>query len=193
MPMRLWLDRRASPIGDMLIAWDADGQLRVLDFAGFEPRMLKLLRLHYGEVMLASSPAPAFIAEPISRYFSGELAAPDKIEVATGGTEFHKAVWSALRNVRPGERVSYGDPARRLGRQKAVRAVGGANGANPIGVVVPCHRIVGSGGALHRLWRRLASKGVAADPRGAIRELRRPVGEPLRKPRRFRSTSFRRL
>ncbi len=146
--MRLWLDRRASPIGDMLIAWDADGQLRVLDFADFEPRMHKLLRLHYGDIALASSPAPTLIVEPISRYFSGEIAALDKIQVATGGTEFQKAVWSALRSVKPGERISYGDLARRLGRQKAVRAVGGANGANPIGIVVPCHRIVGFGGAL---------------------------------------------
>jgi methylated-DNA-[protein]-cysteine S-methyltransferase len=146
--MRLWLDRRASPVGDMLIAWDVGGQLRVLDFADFEPRMHKLLRLHYGDIALANSPAPTSIVEPISRYFSGEIAALDKIEVATGGTEFQKAVWTALRNVKPGERISYGDLAQRLGCQKAVRAVGGANGANPISIVVPCHRVVGSGGAL---------------------------------------------
>jgi methylated-DNA-[protein]-cysteine S-methyltransferase len=146
--MRLWLDCRASPIGEILMAWDAEARLRVLDFREFEPRMRTLLRLHYGAVELMHSPAPAFLAEPIDRYFSGEMAAVDVIEVATGGTEFQKSVWTALRGIKPGERLSYGDLARRLGRQKAVRAVGGANGANPISVVVPCHRVIGAGGAL---------------------------------------------
>ena len=146
--MRLWLDCRASPIGEILMAWDAEGRLRVLDFADFEARMRKLLQLHYGEVELVRGPAPAFLVDPIDRYFSGEIAALDAIEVATGGTVFQKSVWTALRGVKPGEQLSYGDLARRLGRQKAVRAVGAANGANPISVVVPCHRVVGAGGAL---------------------------------------------
>jgi methylated-DNA-[protein]-cysteine S-methyltransferase len=146
--MRLWLDCRASPIGQILMAWDSDGRLRVLDFLDFEPRMRKLLRLHYGEVELVCSSAPAFLVEPIDRYFSGEISALDSMEVATGGSEFQRSVWTALRSVKPGVTISYGDLARRIGRQKAVRAVGAANGANPIGIVVPCHRIIGAGGAL---------------------------------------------
>jgi O-6-methylguanine DNA methyltransferase len=146
--MRLWLDCHASPIGQILMAWDADRRLRVLDFLDFEPRMRNLLRLHYGKVELVSSSVPAFLAEPIDRYFSGEISALDSLEVATGGSEFQRSVWTALRGVKPGERISYGDLAGRLGRQKAVRAVGAANGANPIGIVVPCHRVIGVGGAL---------------------------------------------
>ena len=146
--MRLWLDRRASPIGDMLVGWDAHGQLRVLDFVDFESRMMRLLRLHYGDFVLESGAAPTSLADSFRRYFSGEIAALDEIAVATGGTDFQKAAWTALRGVKPGERLSYGDLARRLGHPKAVRAVGGANGANPVAIVVPCHRVVGSGGAL---------------------------------------------
>jgi methylated-DNA-[protein]-cysteine S-methyltransferase len=146
--MLLKLDRRPSPIGEMLIAWDADGRLRVLDFADFEPRMRELLRIHYGEVTLERAAAPDTIIRPIDRYFSGDLPALDEILVATGGTEFQKQVWAALRALAPGETTSYGDLAKRIGRGSAVRAVGGANGANPIAIVVPCHRVIGSSGKL---------------------------------------------
>jgi len=146
--MLLSLDRCDSPIGDILIAWDADGRLRVLDFADFEPRMLQLLRLHYGDFVLESAPAPVAILSSIRRYFCGDLRALDEISVATGGTEFQKSVWMALREILPSETTSYGDLAKRLGRRKAVRAVGAANGANPISIVLPCHRVIGSDGAL---------------------------------------------
>ena len=146
--MRLKLDRRPSPIGEMLVAWDPEGRLRVLDFADFEPRMRELLRLQYGEVALERAAAPDFIVRPIDRYFSGDLPALDEIDVATGGTEFQKQVWAALRALAPGETTSYGDLAKRIGRASAVRAVGGANGANPIAIVVPCHRVIGAGGKL---------------------------------------------
>ncbi len=146
--MRLWLDSLPSPIGEVLLAWDGYGRLRVLDFADFEARMLELLRHHYGEVALERHAAPASISEPIGRYFSGELTALEEIGVATGGTEFQKSVWSALREIEPGETASYGDVARRLGRERSVRAVGAANGANPIAIVVPCHRVIGHKGDL---------------------------------------------
>lgn len=146
--MRLWLERRPSPIGDMLIAWDAQVYLRVLDFSDFEARMQKLLRLHYGGYELVESSAPGSIADPLTRYFAGDLAAIDEIAVMTGGTEFQKSVWAALRRIQAGETLSYGALAQRLGCPRAIRAVGGANGANPIGIVVPCHRVVGANGTL---------------------------------------------
>jgi O-6-methylguanine DNA methyltransferase len=89
---------------------------------------------------------------------SGELAAIDGILVETGGTVFQRSVWAALRKIPVGHTLSYGALASRLRCPKAVRAVGLANGANPVGVVVPCHRIIGSdgtltgyGGGVHRI------------------------------------------
>jgi methylated-DNA-[protein]-cysteine S-methyltransferase len=68
--------------------------------------------------------------------------------VATNGTDFQKSVWHALRAIPAGQTVTYGELARRLGQPTAMRAVGLANGANPIGIVVPCHRVVGANGTL---------------------------------------------
>ena len=84
----------------------------------------------------------------LTAYFAGEIGALDTLSVATGGTDFQRCVWAALRTIPTGETVSYGELARRIGNPKAVRAVGMANGANPIGIVVPCHRVIGSDGGL---------------------------------------------
>lgn len=84
----------------------------------------------------------------LQRYFDGEITALDAIPVAFSGTPFQKKVWTALRTIHAGTTLSYGDLARRIGEPAAVRAVGLANGRNPIGVVVPCHRVIGSDGSL---------------------------------------------
>ena len=145
--MQLQLDRFATPLGDLLLVFD-DAGLRALDFADFEPRMLKLLRLHYGTVTLTESPAPAAITAPLNAYFAGDAAALDSIKVATGGSDFQRQVWAALRTIPAGETASYGALASRIGRPGASRAVGMANGANPVGIVVPCHRVIGANGNL---------------------------------------------
>jgi methylated-DNA-[protein]-cysteine S-methyltransferase len=89
------------------------------------------------------------VTGPLRRYFDGDLAALDPLRVApTRGTPFQRAVWGALREIPAGATASYGDIARRIGRPSAVRAVGAANGANPIGIVVPCHRVIGTDGSL---------------------------------------------
>lgn len=144
------LDRLATPIGTMLVATDPSGSLRALDWEEHVERMLRLLRLHYGRAGFALSEgrAPARIREPLERYFAGELDAVASIHVATGGTAFQREVWAALRNIPAGETVSYGALASAIGRSAAVRAVGHANGSNPIGVVVPCHRVIGKDASL---------------------------------------------
>jgi methylated-DNA-[protein]-cysteine S-methyltransferase len=81
-------------------------------------------------------------------FFEGECAAIDQLEVASIGTPFQKTVWRALRGIGSGSTLSYSALARRIGSPNAVRAVGLANGANPIGIVVPCHRVIGASGAL---------------------------------------------
>jgi len=84
----------------------------------------------------------------MTAYFAGDLAVIDRLPVRTGGTGFQRAVWQALRGIPCGTMVTYTELARRIGRPTAVRAVGHANGANPVGIVVPCHRVIGSGGSL---------------------------------------------
>jgi methylated-DNA-[protein]-cysteine S-methyltransferase len=148
LPDRLCLDRLATPIGDALLVTGGDGRLRALDWADHEPRLTRLLRRHYGAVAIAPGAAPAETRRALDAYFAGELGALDTIACATGGTAFQRAVWAGLRAIGPGETLSYGALAARLGVPKAVRAVGLANGANPVGVVVPCHRVIGADGTL---------------------------------------------
>lgn len=152
LPEMLFLDRISSPIGTMLAVHDAAGRLRSLDFEEYETRMRRLLRLHYGSegrgFTLGGKRAPTAIRDALARYFAGELAALDAIPVATAGTAFQRDVWAALRKIPPGTTLSYGELARRVGRPAAVRAVGLANGSNPIGVVVPCHRVIGADATL---------------------------------------------
>ena len=84
----------------------------------------------------------------MDRYFAGDVEAIDDIPVQTAGTPFQRSVWNELRNIPSGAAVSYGKLAEQIARPKAVRAVGLANGSNPIGIVVPCHRVIGSDGSL---------------------------------------------
>lgn len=146
--MTLTLDRIPSPVGEVLVVVDADGAVRALDFHDFEERMRRLLRRHYGEVALTPGRAPEAVREAVRAYFSGDLSALDGVEVRTGGTDFQRSVWKALRDIPAGETRSYGQLAAAIGAPKAVRAVGLANGANPVGVIVPCHRVIGSSGKL---------------------------------------------
>ena len=146
--MTYFLERLPTAIGDMLIVTDDQDRLRALDFADYEDRMRRLLTRHYGSVDLTVRPSPSPASKAIGDYLGGNLDALDDLEVATGGTEFQRQVWAALRAIPVGETVSYSRLAERIGRPKAVRAVGLANGSNPIAVVVPCHRVIGASGHL---------------------------------------------
>lgn len=114
---------------------------------------------------------PSGVAAAFDRYFAGEIHALDGLEVDPVGTPFQRRVWSALRAIPAGSTISYQELAQRIGSPSAVRAVGAANGANPIPVVIPCHRVIGSRGSLvgyggglqrkdwllrHEGWRPLA-------------------------------------
>jgi methylated-DNA-[protein]-cysteine S-methyltransferase len=89
----------------------------------------------------------AAVATQLTEYFAGTRREFD-IPLALEGTEFQRAVWTALLDIPYGTTTTYGELARRIGRPSAVRAVGAANGANPIPVIVPCHRVIGSNGTL---------------------------------------------
>ena len=172
------LDRMDTPIGELMIVVDTGGRLRATDWTvcGSAPvheraqakrldrgdgsarlivsderqhRMLRQLRRQYGvEIALEPVTNPGGVTTALAAYFAGNLAAIDPLPVETAGTPFQRAVWKALRTIPCGTTVSYSELARRIGRQSAVRAVGFANGSNPVSIVVPCHRVVGSNGAL---------------------------------------------
>ncbi|MEI6486598.1 MAG: methylated-DNA--[protein]-cysteine S-methyltransferase [Sphingomonadales bacterium] len=141
------LSRIASPLGDLLAVSHGD-TLHALDFADFETRMQQLFARHHPGAALACGAAPAALAAAFAAYFGGRPTALDSLAVAAIGSDFQRRVWAALRAIPAGETSSYGQLAAAIGQPSASRAVGLANGANPIGIVVPCHRVIGAGGAL---------------------------------------------
>jgi O-6-methylguanine DNA methyltransferase len=146
--MRLRFEKRESPVSPLLLAADDEGALRVLEFADHESRMHRLLRQHYGNYQLVEGAIPASISRAIDAYFEGDLDALADVPVATGGTAFQQDVWRGLRAIPSAVTISYGELARNVGRPGASRAVGAANGSNPIAIVVPCHRVIGADGTL---------------------------------------------
>ncbi|HEY2733157.1 MAG TPA: methylated-DNA--[protein]-cysteine S-methyltransferase [Polyangiales bacterium] len=172
-PLNLTLDRVDTPIGEMLIVTDERARLRALDWHDFEARMRRLLRLHYGEhgIALSKGAAPASMRAALQAYFDGHLSVIEALPVATAGTPFQREIWAALRRIPVGQTRSYGELAKQIGRPAAVRAVGLANGANPIGLVVPCHRVIGAdrsltgyaGGLARKRWL-LAHEGASFAP-----------------------------
>lgn len=146
--MHLRLEHWSSPLAPLLLVTDDDGALRALDFEGHEERMHRLLRNHYPDYALDAGDAPRSITEALSAYFAGDVDAFADVHTATAGTPFQREVWKALRQIPVGKTTSYGQLAAQLGRDGASRAVGAANGANPIAIVVPCHRVIGANGTL---------------------------------------------
>jgi len=166
-PARLTLDTVDSPIGMILLVTDEDGVLRILIFADGEEELNRLLRLRYGSVEPEPGEAPAALRDNLTAYFAGDLDALGRIPWDTGGTPFQRSVWTALAAIPAGTTMTYGALAAQIGAPRAVRAVGHANGANPISVVVPCHRLIGAdgtltgyGGGMSRKRWLLAHEGV---------------------------------
>lgn len=158
-----------TPTGRMHIITDEEQKLRAADWENKADRrpmglltersarespagtgMLQWLRTHYGEngFRLAETRTPSEPRLALEAYFEGQVAAIESIRTLARGTEFQLLVWSALRAIPVGSTLSYGALAAKIGRPAAVRAVGAANGANPIPVVVPCHRVIGADSSL---------------------------------------------
>ena len=137
----------ASPVGPIVFAVH-DGQLCSLSFGEQWARKRAQLEKRFGQVEFHAAADPAGVVTRIQKYFAGDLDALTGIVVDTGGTPFQQRVWRELRKIPAGRTASYGDIARAIGAPTAVRAVGAANGANPVGIVVPCHRVIGTDGSL---------------------------------------------
>ena len=147
-PETFGLDRLETPIGTALLVTDSDGVLRALDWEDYEQRMKELLRLQIGAVALKAARAPQDLRAALSGYFKGDLDRLAAIRWRVAGTPFQQRVWNALPKIPAGTTMSYGALAAKLKTPRAMRAVGHANGANPISVVVPCHRLIGANGSL---------------------------------------------
>ena len=139
-----------SPVGPLLLAGDERGLRRVSFENGKRTTPVqpdwKLDKEPFSEVI-----------RQLQAYFRGELKAFD-LPLAMEGTEFQLRVWNALRAIPYGETISYARLAERIGNPKAVRAVGLANGSNPIPIIVPCHRVIGSDGSLTGFGGGLSTK-----------------------------------
>jgi methylated-DNA-[protein]-cysteine S-methyltransferase len=182
----LFLDRFSTPLGVMLLVTDGQARLCALDWEDYEARMHRLLRFRLpprrrGDGFALSERRAPGPRAALEAYFSGQLDALDLLAVEMGGTPFQREVWAALRAIPAGETMTYGALATRIGRPSAVRAVGLANGANPVGVVVPCHRVIGAdatltgyAGGLERKRWLLRHEGVMLGPSSTQRLLEWP-------------------
>ena len=144
----LFWECAASPVGSLFFV-AGETALRALNFDRFAPRTRELLQLDDSE---PAPPArrgdPLGIRARLSAYFDGDLRALDDLAVVMDGTAFQQRVWAELRSIGAGTTISYGELAARVGVRNGARAVGLANGSNPIAIVVPCHRVIGSNGTL---------------------------------------------
>ncbi len=166
----LFLECIDTPTGRMLMVTLDDGRLCALDWEDHEDRMRQLLRRYNGGgFRLCERSRVSNAARALQAYFEGDFAAIAGLPTAARGTDFQCEVWEALRSIPIGTTTSYGALAAQIGRPKAMRAVGLANGANPISIVVPCHRVIGAdssltgyGGGLERKRWLLAHESRAA-------------------------------
>lgn len=180
---KLLLGRVRSPIGTILVACEGH-TLCALEFADCKDRMMAALRGRHGNFTFVETVDPAGVCTRIGAYLLGELDALDDIAVDGGGTEFQRKVWAELRRIAPGEVVSYGALAQRLGIPNAVRAVARANALNPISIVVPCHRVIGSDGSLTGYGGGLPRKRWLLEHEGVVLA---PEPSRLTRDRRYRA------
>lgn len=140
-------DRIETPIGAMTLL-ARDGVLLLLEFDDADARIDKEMKLRFGDATIMPHDDPFGLSTIVRSYFAGELRVIDGLATDGGGTDFQRRVWAELKRIPCGVTISYGELAGRLGDRNAMRAVGLANGRNPIAVVVPCHRVIGADGSL---------------------------------------------
>jgi O-6-methylguanine DNA methyltransferase len=159
-----------SPIGNIRIVV-RDGVLCALGFTDRWRFKKRSVEERFGAAELRQTDDPGGVIGCLRRYFAGDMTALDPIQVDTGGTPFQRAVWAALRRIPAGRTASYSELARAINAPAAVRAVGAANGANPIGIVIPCHRVIGADGRLVGYGGGLERKRWLLAHEGGLRDL----------------------
>ncbi|HXC50316.1 MAG TPA: methylated-DNA--[protein]-cysteine S-methyltransferase [Candidatus Limnocylindrales bacterium] len=171
----------ASPVGELAIAV-ANGRLVALCFEGIWDRRVRSLERRFPGARFEAVRDPAGVRSRLTQYFEGDLDALAPIEVECWGTPFQRSVWAELQRIPVGETRTYSEVARAIGQPAAVRAVGTANGANPVAIVVPCHRVIGSNGTLTGFGGGLPNKKWLLDHEGA--QLRVFPADPAERKRR---------
>ncbi len=139
-----------SPLGDLLLAGDGIN-LQIIGFPEGKART------RHGDNWLEDERKFVEVKKQLAAYFAGERKTFD-LALAPQGTEFQQTVWQALRKIPYGKTCSYGEIAQQIGKPKASRAVGAANGQNPLPIIIPCHRVIGSTGKLTGFGGGIAAK-----------------------------------
>ena len=179
-PICLLREELDSPLGRMVVITETTGALRLIAWLEDHPKLEPILRTYSRDTRyeLRAADNPGGATRALRDYFDGDLGALARLEVAESGTAFQRQVWRALRDIACGSTLSYGALARRIGQPQAVRAVGLANGQNPINLVVPCHRVIGSNGSLTGYGGGLRRKRWLLAHERALPELELPLGTP---------------
>lgn len=166
-------ERIATRFGELVLVSDGEGVLRALSLPGRDAWLAGSLRRQYGANASREGGVPATIKAALADYCDGDLGALKRIAWTTRGTSFQRRVWNALYSIPVGATTSYAALAASIGSPDAVRAVGAANGANPVAIVVPCHRVVGSDRSLTGFGGGLPMKMALLRHEGAnVAELR---------------------
>lgn len=160
--MTLWYYEIETPLGPMKAAFDDRGKLRELNFGGLDPRATAPL------APKAQREAYRFLVKQLEAYFIMNLRT-FTVPLDPQGTEFQRRVWDELLQIPYGTTISYLQLAQRIGDDNAVRAVGAAAGANPIAILVPCHRVIGSDGSLTGYAGGLDKKEALLTLEGSLR------------------------
>lgn len=169
--MKILIVKLDSPLGPIHAAVRA-GALVALGFEEQWPGLLREVRERFPGAAFEPGRAPAALALAFERYWEGDARALDALAADPGGTAFQRRVWAELRGIPAGATASYAEIARRVGAPEAVRAVGAANGRNPVALVIPCHRVIGADGSLTGYAGGLERKRRLLEHEGALAETR---------------------
>jgi methylated-DNA-[protein]-cysteine S-methyltransferase len=145
--MELFIDSLSTPAGEMILL-SRENRLYAAEFDDGRNSAAARMRRRFGDLKLISGQDTFGFASRLRAWFAGDLQALDEIVVETGGAAFQQRVWKAVRAIPPGQTRSYREIASALGSPAFARAVGRANALNPVAIVIPCHRVIGSGGEL---------------------------------------------
>jgi methylated-DNA-[protein]-cysteine S-methyltransferase len=182
MTTTLAVGTRSTPVGLVRFAVEDDGAVAALAFDDHWAALSRRIDRVSGGVTFAASRATGPTGDSLDAYLAGDVGALDALRVSLRGTDFQRRVWAALRAIPAGATASYADIARAVGAPRAVRAVGAANGANPVSIIVPCHRVIGRdgtltgyGGGLPRKAWLLAHEARATQPPSPKRQTPMPL------------------
>ena len=142
----LSVDYYSSPIGSITLLF-AEDTLCYLDFSENDERLQRLITLRYGPHRVAEKPSKE-MHQRLDGYFAKDWSSFEGLSLQLVGTPFQKLVWQQLQTILPGTTYSYQSLAQSIGKPKAIRAAASSNANNPIGIIVPCHRVIGKNGSL---------------------------------------------